>query len=130
MRTSFVAFTGTPLLQQDKTTNKFSPIVRAYTMQRSVEDHTVAPLLYEERWPELAVNEKAINNWFARITGTLTEKQKSDLKKKFESKDAVHGTDNRIELIVPGDMSAAKVTSILGGAICSRCGRAASRSHR
>ena len=74
MRTSFVAFTGTPLLKQDKTTNKFGPIVHAYTMQRAAEDRTVAPLLYEERWPELAVNEKAIDNWFERITGPLTEK--------------------------------------------------------
>lgn len=96
---SFVAFTGTPLLKQDKTTNKFGPIVHAYTMQRAVEDQTVAPLLYEERRPDLAVNEKAIDNWFERITVALTDKQKSDLKKKFESKGAVYGSDNRIELI-------------------------------
>lgn len=96
---AFVAFTGTPLLKQDKTTNKFGPIVHAYTMQRAVEDRTVAPLLYEERKPELSVNEKAIDNWFERITGTLTEKQKSDLKRKFENKGAVYGSDNRIELI-------------------------------
>jgi type I restriction enzyme R subunit len=96
---AFVAFTGTPLLKQDKTTNKFGPIVHAYTMQRAVEDQTVAPLLYEERQPELTVNAKAIDNWFERITGTLTEKQKSDLKRKFENKGAVYGSDNRIELI-------------------------------
>jgi type I restriction enzyme R subunit len=96
---AFVAFTGTPLLKQDKTTNKFGPIVHAYTMQRAVEERTVAPLLYEERRPELAVNEKAIDNWFERITAALSEKQKSDLKKKFESKGAVYGSDNRIELI-------------------------------
>ena len=29
---AFVAFTGTPLLKDDKTTNKFGPIVHAYTM--------------------------------------------------------------------------------------------------
>ena len=29
---SYVAFTGTPLLKDDKTTNKFGPIVHAYTM--------------------------------------------------------------------------------------------------
>jgi type I restriction enzyme R subunit len=96
---SFVAFTGTPLLKQDKTTNKFGPIVHAYTMQRAVEDHTVAPLLYEERRPDLAVNDKAIDNWFERITTSLSDQQKSDLKRKFESKGAVYGSDNRIELI-------------------------------
>ncbi|MGQ0800254.1 MAG: type I restriction endonuclease subunit R [Pseudomarimonas sp.] len=96
---AYVAFTGTPLLKQDKTTNKFGPIVHAYSMQRAVDDQTVAPLLYEERRPELTVNAKAIDNWFDRITMPLSEQQRSDLKKKFESKGAVYGSDNRIELI-------------------------------
>lgn len=48
-RAAYVAFTGTPLLKAEKTANKFGPIVHAYTMQRAVEDETVAPLLYEER---------------------------------------------------------------------------------
>ena len=55
---AFVAFTGTPLLKDDKTTNKFGPIVHAYTMQRAVEDKAVTPLLYEERIPDLEVNER------------------------------------------------------------------------
>lgn len=96
---ALVAFTGTPLLKQDKTTNKFGPIVHAYSMQRAVDDETVAPLLYEERKPELTVNAKAIDNWFDRITVPLSEEQRSDLKRKFESKGAVYGSDNRIELI-------------------------------
>lgn len=50
---AFVAFTGTPLLKDEKTVNKFGPIVHAYTMQRAVEDKTVTPLLYEERKPLL-----------------------------------------------------------------------------
>ncbi|MFB8831601.1 type I restriction endonuclease subunit R [Azotobacter sp. CWF10] len=73
---AFVAFTGTPLLKGDKTTNKFGPIVHAYTMQRAVEDRTVTPLLYEERIPDLDVNERAIDSWFARITEGLTEEQR------------------------------------------------------
>lgn len=96
---AFVAFTGTPLLKEDKTTNKFGPIVHAYTMQRAVEDKAVTPLLYEERLPELSVNEKAIDLWFERITKGLTEEQKSDLKKKFAKKDQVIQSEDRIRLI-------------------------------
>lgn len=96
---AYIAFTGTPLLKQDKTTNKFGPIVHAYTMQRAVEDGTVTPLLYEERRPELAVNSKAIDAWFEKITAALSEQQKVDLKKKFANKGVVYGSDNRIELI-------------------------------
>ena len=95
----YIAFTGTPLLKQDKTTNKFGPIVHAYTMQRAVEDGTVTPLLYEERRPDLTVNAKAIDAWFDKITAALSEQQKSDLKKKFARKGAVYGSENRIELI-------------------------------
>ncbi len=96
---AFVAFTGTPLLKDDKTTNKFGPIVHAYTMQRAVEDQTVTPLLYEERIPDLDVNERAIDSWFTRITEGLSDDQKADLKRKFAKKGQVYGADDRIRLI-------------------------------
>jgi len=96
---AFVAFTGTPLLKDDKTTNKFGPIVHAYTMQRAVEDQTVTPLLYEERIPDLDVNERAIDSWFERITEGLSNDQKGDLKRKFTNKGQVYGADDRIRLI-------------------------------
>ena len=96
---AFVAFTGTPLLKDDKTTNKFGPIVHAYTMQRAVEDQTVTPLLYEERIPDLDVNEHAIDSWFERITEGLSDDQKADLKRKFAKKGQVYGAEDRIRLI-------------------------------
>jgi len=96
---AFVAFTGTPLLKDDKTTNKFGPIVHAYTMQRAVEDEAVTPLLYEERIPDLDVNERAIDSWFERITEGLTDGQKADLKRKFAKKGQVYSADDRIRLI-------------------------------
>ncbi|MEQ8287869.1 HsdR family type I site-specific deoxyribonuclease [Thalassospira sp.] len=96
---SFVAFTGTPLLKNEKTANKFGPIIHAYTMQRAVEDGAVTPLLYEERKPILDINEKAIDNWFEKITAGLSDKQKSDLKEKYGKKGPVYGSANRIDLI-------------------------------
>ena len=96
---AYLAFTGTPLLKSEKAANKFGPIVHAYSMQRAVEDETVAPLLYEERVPELDINEIAVNRWFDKITAGLSAAQSADLKKKFASKQAVYGAANRIELI-------------------------------
>ncbi|WP_268799401.1 type I restriction endonuclease subunit R [Pseudomonas huanghezhanensis] len=96
---AFVAFTGTPLLKKDKTTNKFGPIVHAYTMQRAVEDKAVTPLLYEERKPDLDVSDRAIDSWFSRITEGLTDQQKTDLKRKFSSKGQIYSSDDRIRLI-------------------------------
>src|SRR5690606_38380342 len=91
--------TATPLPKDDKTANKFGPIVHAYTMQRAVEDRTVTPLLYEERIPDLEVNERAIDSWFERITEALADAQKTDLKRKFAKKGQLYGADDRILLI-------------------------------
>ena len=96
---SYVAFTGTPLLKDDKTTNKFGPIVHAYTMQRAVDDGTVTPLLYEERKPVLDINASAIDNWFDKITVGLSDKQKSDLKEKYGKRGQLYGSAARIQLI-------------------------------
>lgn len=96
---AFIAFTGTPLLKDDKTENKFGKIIHSYTMQQAVEDKTVTPLLYEERIPELNVNDEAIDAWFDRITEKLTDEQKTDLKKKFSQKGQIYQTEGRIELI-------------------------------
>jgi len=96
---SFIAFTGTPLLKNEKTVRKFGSIVHAYTMQMAVEDKAVTPLLYEERIPDLEVNDRAIDSWFDRITEGLTEDQKTDLKKKLAKKGHVYQSEDRIRLI-------------------------------
>lgn len=98
-RAAYIAFTGTPLLKNEKAANKFGPIVHAYTMQRAVEDETVAPLLYEERKPALDINEDAVSRWFEKITVNLSDAQRTDLKRKYAKKKAVYGALNRIELI-------------------------------
>ncbi len=98
-KAAYIGFTGTPLLQDDKTENKFGKIIHSYTMQQAVEDKTVTPLLYEERVPELSTNDKALDAWFDRITDKLTEKQRTDLKKKFAQKGQIYQTEGRIELI-------------------------------
>ncbi|WP_367105438.1 type I restriction endonuclease subunit R [uncultured Psychrobacter sp.] len=96
---AFIAFTGTPLLKDDKTENKFGSIIHSYTMQQAVKDKTVTPLLYEERVPELNTNDAAIDAWFDRITQKLSEDQKNDLKRKFSQKGQIYQVEGRIELI-------------------------------
>lgn len=98
-KAAYIGFTGTPLLKDDKTQNKFGRIIHSYTMQQAVDDGTVTPLLYEERITDLSTNDKAIDAWFDRITDKLTEKQRSDLKKKFSKKGQIYQTEGRLELI-------------------------------
>ena len=96
---ALVAFTGTPLLKNEKTERKFGPILHAYTMQRAVEDGTVAPLRYEERKPDLDLNDRAIDAWYERATRDLAEEQQADLKRKFASKREVYSAEDRLRLI-------------------------------
>ncbi len=129
---AYVAFTGTPLLKDDKTSSKFGPIIHPYTMQRAIEDGMVTPLLYEERKPELEVNEKAIDNWFEKITSGLSDEQRSDLKQKWGKKGPVYGSANRIELIawdiaVHFDENIKKLGQGLKGQIATDSKRAAVR---
>ena len=98
-KAAFIAFTGTPLLKDDKTENKFGKIIHSYTMQQATIDKTVAPLLYEERIPELNTNDDAIDAWFDRITDELTTKQRTDLKRKYSSKGQIYQVEGRLELI-------------------------------
>jgi type I restriction enzyme R subunit len=98
-RAAYVAFTGTPLLKDEKTAQKFGPIIHTYTMQRAAEDHAVAPLLYEERVPELAIDAKAVDRWFDRNTAGLAEPQRAEHRKRYARSRAIHGAAQRIELI-------------------------------
>lgn len=98
-KAAFIAFTGTPLLKDDKTENKFGTIIHSYTMQQAVQDGTVTPLLYEERIPDLNTNDEAIDAWFDRITDELSSKQRTDLKRKFSSKGQIYQVEGRLELI-------------------------------
>ncbi len=96
---AFIAFTGTPLLKEDKTRNKFGPILHAYTMQDAVEDGAVTPLVYEERKPILDINERAVDAWFDQRTMGLSDQQLSDLKQKYATRGQVYKAEARIEMI-------------------------------
>ena len=97
---SFIAFTGTPLLKKEKseTAEKFGAIIHAYTMKRAVEDGTITPLLYEERKPLLDVNQKAVDTWFEKVTASLSDDQKADLKRKYAKQGQIYTAQDRIKL--------------------------------
>ncbi|MBV6391227.1 MAG: hypothetical protein KPEEDBHJ_00435 [Anaerolineales bacterium] len=96
----YIGFTGTPLLKKDKSTAaKFGGMIHPYSMRRAVEDKAVVPLLYEGCMAELDVNKSAIDTWFERVTQTLTDDQKTDLKRKFSRAEEVNAAEQRIAQI-------------------------------
>lgn len=97
----FIGYTGTPLTEKERhTMDKFGPIIgRPYTNRDALRDNAVVPLLYEGRMVPQSVNQDLIDRWFERLTTGLSEAEKADLKKKYNRRDQLAKTDQRIFMI-------------------------------
>ncbi len=96
----FIAFTGTPLMKKERSTaNKFGGIIDDYPVTKAVEDGAVVPILYEGRVAFQEVNEKAIDNYFQKVSEPLTEYQKADLKRKFSRSDQLNKAEQKTHAI-------------------------------
>lgn len=99
-RACMLAFTGTPVkLGEQSTADKFGGIADIYTIKQANEDSAVVPLIYEGREVPQKVDSEAIDRWFDRVTADLSEKQKSDLKKKYARAGVVTKAEERIATI-------------------------------
>ena len=97
----FIGFTGTPLMKTEKNTAlKFGGFIEpAYTIRDAVADEAVVPLLYEGRHIMQNVNKKAVDQMFEAMCKGLTPEQKTDLKRKFASRDELNRLESRLYLI-------------------------------
>lgn len=96
----YIGFTGTPLLKKEKSTAaRFGGFIHKYTMRQAVADGAVVPLLYEGRIVDLDVSREVLDQWFERRTATLTDDQKTDLKRKMSRFEEVNRTRTRLEAI-------------------------------
>lgn len=95
-----IAFTGTPLMKKEKSSAaKFGGIIDAYTISEAEADNVVLPLVYQARYVEQKVKNSLLDRFYDRITSDLTEDQKKDLQKKFNSSQIILETSQRIETI-------------------------------
>ena len=94
----FIGFTGTPLMQQDKSTQKkFGGIIgKPYTINEAVNDGAVLRLRYEARKPEIDINRAALDQQFEQQTDGLVREEKAELKKKTAKFDNLAKTDQVI----------------------------------
>jgi len=92
-----LAFTGTPLLNREKNTiSLFGGLIDSYTIEQAVKDKAVVPLLYEGRHVDQKVDKESVDAWFDRITKTLSQEQKADLKRKFTSTDQLNKSQQKV----------------------------------
>lgn len=96
----YIGFTGTPLMKNDKTLNKFGGnYIHKYTIKEGVDDHAIVPLIYEGRFIEQNVDNNNIDLWFKKTCEKLTEKQKDDLTRKWSSIKKINSSNARIDRI-------------------------------
>ena len=100
---TFIGFTGTPLLKQDKATSLevFGKYIHTYKFNEAVQDEVVLDLLYEARDIDQKISSPdKIDAWFAVKTKGLNDFQKSELKKKWGTMQKVLSSASRINSVV------------------------------
>ncbi|GAA6928685.1 HsdR family type I site-specific deoxyribonuclease [Helicobacter pylori] len=99
----FIAFSGTPLLKQDKKTSRevFGNYIHCYKFNEAVSDKVVLDLNYEARSVDQYVSSpKKLDEYFELKTQNLNDTAKTELKKKWANLQKVFSTKNRLEHIV------------------------------
>ncbi len=99
----FIAFSGTPLLKQDKKTSQevFGDYIHCYKFDEAVSDKVVLDLNYEARSVDQYVSSpERLDEYFELKTQNLNDTAKTELKKKWANLQKVFSTKNRLEHIV------------------------------
>jgi len=98
----YFAFTGTPLLGQDRKTNAwFGDYVSEYNFVQSIDDGATVPLFYQKRVPEVLIQNENLSDEFYQILEdeNLDEKAQEKLEKEFSTEMEVIKRDDRLETI-------------------------------
>lgn len=99
----FLAFTGTPLMAkgEEKTKDTFGKYVSVYNFRASIEDKATVPLFYENRVPELHLNNPTLNEDIYNVIdeADLDEKQEEKLVRKFSKQYHIITRESRLNAI-------------------------------
>ncbi|WHZ21497.1 MAG: Type I restriction-modification system, restriction subunit R [Nitrospira sp.] len=98
----FLAFTGTPLMAgEERTREVFGDYVSIYDFQQSVEDKATVPLFYENRTPELRLENPNLNDDIYNLieAAGLDEEQEKRLERELSRQYQILTRDDRLETI-------------------------------
>jgi type I restriction enzyme R subunit len=99
---TFIAFTGTPLIAgEERTKEVFGDYVSVYDFQQSVEDGATKPLYYENRAPELRLENPDLNDDLYAVieAADLDENQERRLDRELGRQYHLLTRDERLEAI-------------------------------
>src|SRR5437762_13861662 len=98
----FLAFTGTPLIAgEERTREVFGDYVSIYDFQQSVEDGATVPLFYENRTPELKLNNPTLNEDIYSLIeeAELNEEAEQKLERELGRQYHIITPDDRLEKV-------------------------------
>lgn len=98
----FLAFTGTPLIAgEERTREVFGDYVSIYDFQQSVEDGATVPLFYENRTPELHLDNPHLNDEIYSLIedADLSEEGEKKLERELGRQYHLITRDERLETI-------------------------------
>lgn len=102
---TFLAFTGTPISQDDRDTQAvFGNYVSIYDIQQAVEDGATVPIYYESRLAKINLNQEALPTIDDAVedildSETADEREKEKAKSQWSALEAIVGTDSRLQEI-------------------------------
>ncbi len=99
----FIGFTGTPLLRKNRQTTRdvFGTYIHTYKFHQAVEDKVVLDLKYEARdVPQRLTSRTAIDAWFEQKTKGLNNFQKSVVRQKWATMEALMSAAERKQRII------------------------------
>jgi len=91
-----IAFTGTPLIQSEKTKNEFGSYIDTYTIEQSVKDGSTVKIIYEGREAKTKVTGEDLDRLFEECFVDYDDEQKTEVKKKYGTQGAILESKNRI----------------------------------
>ncbi|MDA8604263.1 HsdR family type I site-specific deoxyribonuclease [Alphaproteobacteria bacterium] len=94
-----IAFTGTPLIKTQKTTNTFGSYIDTYTIEQAVKDGATVQILYEGREPTVRVTGDSLDSLFDEYFAERSDEEKAAIKKKFGTGQAVLEAPQRIRRV-------------------------------
>ncbi len=98
----FLAFTGTPLIAgEEKTKDVFGDYVSIYDFQQSIEDGATVPLYYENRTPELHLDNPDLNDEIYDLVeaAQLDPEQEARLERELSRQYHLITRDDRLDTV-------------------------------
>ena len=95
----FFAYTGTPIIKNAKTQDKFGSYIDTYKISESEADGATVPIYYEGQFSDMHVPGETVEKRFERITKDVDEKTTELARKKYANKTALAAAPDRIKRV-------------------------------